>query len=146
MSTTHIPATLRRAVVERAHGRCEYCGVPEDATLAAHEPDHVIGEQHGGATALDNLALACFRCNRYKGPNIATRDPHDDTLVPLYHPCRDRWAEHFRLEAALILPNTPVGRGTVALLRLNDEQRVMLRMALLQQGRYLPPQTEIKPL
>ena len=145
MSTTHIPAALRRAVVDRTHGRCEYCGIPEDATLAPHEPDHVVGEQHGGTTTLDNLAFACFRCNRLKGPNIATRDPRDGTLVPLYHPCRDRWPDHFRLEGALIIANTPVGRGTVALLRLNDEQRVLLRMALLQQGRYLPPQAVRMP-
>lgn len=145
MSTTRIPATLRREVGERAHSRCEYCGVPEDARLAPHEPDHVIGEQHGGATTLDNLALACFRCNRFKGPNIATHDPRDGELVPLYHPRHDHWTDHFRLEGALILPLTPVGRGTTALLRLNDEQRILFRTALLQQGRYLPPQAEEHP-
>lgn len=75
----------------------------------------------------------------------ATRDPHAGTLVPLYHPCRDRWSEHFRLEGALILPTTPVGRGTATLLRLNDEQRVMLRLVLVQQGHYLPPQAEGMP-
>ena len=142
MSATRIPATLRRAIARRARGRCEYCGIPEDATLAPHEPDHVIGEQHGGATTLENLALACFRCNRLKGPNIATHDPRSGALVPLYHPCRDRWAEHFQLERALIVPLTPVGRGTAALLRLNDEQRIMLRRALIEQKRYLPPQIE----
>ncbi|HEY7832984.1 MAG TPA: HNH endonuclease signature motif containing protein [Ktedonobacterales bacterium] len=81
---------MRRAVIARAHNRCEYCGVPEGATFTPHEPDHVIGEQHGGATALDNLAYACFRCNRFKGPNIATRDPQTNLLVVLYNPRTDQ--------------------------------------------------------
>lgn len=140
MSATRISLALRREVVERAFNRCEYCGVPEDTRLARHEPDHIIGEQHGGATSLDNLAFACFRCNRFKGPNIATRDPHDGVLVPFDHPRQDHWADHFHLDGALIRPLTPVGRGTAALLRLNDEQRVLFRSVLLEQGRYRQPQ------
>ena len=64
---------MRKAVVARAQSCCEYCRAPQDASLAPHEPDHVIGEQHGGQTTLDNLAYACFRCNRLKGPNILLR-------------------------------------------------------------------------
>ena len=139
MSVTPIPTAMRRAVVDRARDRCEYCGIPEGAVIAPHEPDHVIGEQHGGATSLDNLALACFRCNRYKGPNIATLDPSSGTLTPLYNPRVDRWSEHFQLTGALIQPLTAQGRGTVALLHLNDEQRVALRTELLRQGRYEAP-------
>lgn len=142
MSVTHITAALRREVVGRADSRCEYCGVPEDTRIARHEPDHIIGEQHGGVTSLDNLAFACFRCNRFKGPNIATRDPQDRVLVPLYHPRHDHWADHFHLDGALILPRTPIGRGTAALLRLNDEQRVLFRSVLIEQERYWPPQTQ----
>lgn len=132
---------MRRAVIERANHRCEYCGIPEDATLAPHEPDHVIGEQHGGQTDLNNLALACFRCNRFKGPNIATLDPLTGVLTALYNPRTDRWSEHFRLSGGVIEPSTAVGRSTAMLLRFNDEQRVALRVELLRQGRYAPPQS-----
>ncbi len=132
-------AALRHTVADRAHHCCEYCGISEDATLVPHEPDHVIGEQHGGATALANLAYACFRCNRYKGPNIATRDPQTGTLVPLFNPRTERWAVHFQLDGAVIVPLMQVGRGTVLLLRVNDEQRLLLRAELLRQGRYSPP-------
>ncbi|HXT34440.1 MAG TPA: HNH endonuclease signature motif containing protein [Chloroflexota bacterium] len=48
-------------------------GISTGATLVPHEPDHILGEQHGGTTALENLAYACLRCNRLKGPHIATR-------------------------------------------------------------------------
>jgi hypothetical protein len=134
-----IPAALRRAVVSRAQQCCEYCGVPDSATLAPHEPDHIIGEQHGGETTLGNLAYACFRCNRFKGPNIATRDLLTGEVVVLFNPRADLWSAHFRLNGAEIAPMTAVGRGTVFLLRLNEEQRVLLRAELLRQGRYRPP-------
>ncbi len=134
-----VSVALRRAVAERAQHCCEYCGIAEDAVLAPHEPDHIIGEQHGGATSLINLAYACFRCNRYKGPNIATHDPLMGHLVPLFNPRNERWSEHFQLDEAVIAPLTPVGRGTALLLRFNDEQRVLLRAELLRQGRYHPP-------
>jgi hypothetical protein len=141
MSEGYISATLRRAVIERARHRCEYCGIPEDTTLAPHEPDHVIGEQHGGKTDGDNLAYACFRCNRSKGPNIATLDPLSGVLTQLYNPRADRWNQHFSLVGAVIEPLTAAGRGTAMLLRFNDEQRVALRMELMRQGRYVPPQS-----
>ena len=143
MSAGTITAAIRRAIVARAYGCCEYCGLPDSATLVPHEPDHIIGEQHGGKTALENLAYACFRCNRFKGPNIATRDPLTGQVVVLFHPRVDRWDAHFQLEDAEIDPLTGVGRGTVFLLRMNDEQRVLLRAELLRQGRYrfpLPPE------
>jgi hypothetical protein len=113
--------------------------MPEDATLAPHEPDHIIGEQHRGETALANLAYACFRCNRFKGPDIATIDPQTAALVPLFNPRADRWVDHFSLDGAVIVARTAIGRGTALLLRFNDEQRVALRAELLRQGWYEPP-------
>jgi len=139
VSVATLSVTLRRAVVARAEHCCEYCGLSDEATLAPHEPDHVIGEQHGGETALDNLAYACFRCNRFKGPNIATRDPQTAAVVVLFNPRAERWSTHFALAGAEIVPLMPVGRGTAFLLRVNDEQRVLLRAELLRQGRYRPP-------
>ena len=143
MSDSYISAQLRRAVKERAGGACEYCGVSEDVTLAPHEPDHIIGEQHGGATELENLAYSCFRCNRFKGPNIATVDLQTGALVPLYHPRSDLWLDHFSLipDSALIEPLTAIGRGTVSLLRFNDEQRIALLLELIRQRRYETPQS-----
>ena len=93
-----MPAALRRAVAERARHCCEYRGISDEATLAPHEPDHIIGEQHGAETTLANLAYACFRCNRYKGPNIATRDPQTGSLAALFNPRVEQWGVHFRLD------------------------------------------------
>jgi hypothetical protein len=108
-------------------------------TLLPHEPDHVIATQHGGQTALEYLAYACFQCNRFKGPNIASLDPTTGVLTALYNPRIAPWAAHFRLSEALIEPLTDIGRATVFLLRLNDPERVTIRANLLRQGRYAPP-------
>ena len=77
-----IPIAMRRLVAERAGGKCEYCLLPQSASAFEHEPDHIIPIQHGGRTKTDNLALACLRCNRRKGPNVGSFDPETGALVP----------------------------------------------------------------
>jgi hypothetical protein len=129
-----ISAELRAAVKARAKGRCEYCGTPEVATLFAHEIDHVIAEQHRGATTLENLAYACFHCNRHKGPNIASIDPESGEVTRLFNPRIDRWLDHFRLQNSEIVALTPVGRATASLLEFNSPQRNEARRALIRVG------------
>ncbi len=137
----HVPVALRRAVRARAQGRCEYCGMADTETLVPHEPDHVIATQHGGETTLRNLAHACFQCNPFKGPNLASLDPETGVVTLLYNPRTERWPAHFQLVDALIVPLAAVGRATASLLWLNDSERVTIRANLLTRGRYTPPQS-----
>lgn len=129
-----ISPPLRRLVVQQARQRCEYCLLPEAVALHRHEPDHIIPVQHGGETHPTNLALACLRCNRYKGPNVGSFDPLTHQLVPLFHPRLQAWEQHFRLVGAEIVPLTPEGRVIVRLLRLNDPDRLAERQRLLAAG------------
>ncbi len=131
-----VGAALRRVVIERAGGCCEYCGLPDDVLRLPHEPDHIVATQHGGHTSSDNLAYTCFRCNRFKGPNLASIDPQTGAVTPLFHPRNDRWTEHFRWQEAEIAPLTAIGRATAGLLQFNDPERVALRAGLMRQGRY----------
>lgn len=62
---------------------------------------------------------------------MASVDPDMDEPTFLFHPRKDLWSVHFKLNGALIVPLTPKGRATVFALRLNDEERVQ-RRALLQ--------------
>ena len=126
-----IPDVLRQAVAERAGSRCEYCLLPESAALHRHEADHIIPRQHGGRTDEGNLALACMRCNRRKGPNVGSFDPQTGRLVRLFNPRTDSWEDHFHLEGATVRPLTPEARVTVKVLRLNDGDRVLERQRLL---------------
>jgi 5-methylcytosine-specific restriction endonuclease McrA len=141
MSRTHIPAELRRVVRQRARDTCEYCLIPESMTLATHEIDHVIAEKHGGPTEAGNLALACALCNGFKGSDLASIDAESGAIVPLFNPRRDRWTEHFRLEAGRIEPLTASGRATVRLLQLNHPHRVEERLLLVAAGMILAPES-----
>lgn len=132
--SARVSVALRARVRARADGRCEYCGMPDVATLIPHEPDHVIAIQHGGATTLENLAYTCHQCNRFKGPNLASIDPGSGERTFLYNPRSDSWAEHFHWDGARIEGHTAMGRATAALLRVNDPRRVAARTVLMRQG------------
>jgi hypothetical protein len=129
---------VRRAVAARAKHRCEYCLVPSAADPQPMEVEHVIARQHGGAEELDNLALACFSGNRYKGPNLAGIDPATGALQGLFHPRRDAWAAHFRVNGTRIEPLSSTGAVTIIVLQLNHSTRLALREALLEEGVWPP--------
>lgn len=126
---TYIQMALRRQVIERAQSRCEYCLLPADVAFFPHEVDHVIAEKHGGATHLDNLAFACWRCNRHKGSDLTSFDPQTGQLSPLFNPRTQVWIEHFTYESKRITGLTLEGRTTVHLLRLNNEERLIERQS-----------------
>lgn len=129
-----LSASLRRLVSERADNCCEYCLLPESLSLHKHEPDHIVPVQHGGETDSDNLALACMRCNRHKGPNVGSFDPETGTLVQFFNPRTQRWADHFEMMDAVIYPLTAEARVTVKIFRLNDEDRVAERQRMIKAG------------
>lgn len=138
MSVTYIPAALRREVEVRARLCCEYCLLPDNLTFFPHEIDHIIAEKHGGATISANLALTCWRCNRYKGTDLGSFDPETGNFVFLFNPRTQNWAAHFQLQEAFIEPLTPEARATVFLLRLNNPKRQAERRRLIEQKHYPP--------
>ena len=125
---------LRRRVWERARGRCEYCRLHQNHSRLTFEIDHIIARKHGGATALENLALSCFYCNSFKGSDIAGRDSKTRKLTPLYNPRRHKWSRHFRWRGPVLLGRTAVGRTTVSVLNINDPDAVATRDALIEAG------------
>ncbi|MBP1465145.1 HNH endonuclease [Candidatus Chloroploca sp. M-50] len=129
---TYIPEALRRLVAERAGDRCEYCQMHEDDTFFTHEVDHIYAEKHDGPTVEWNLCLACAECNRNKGSDICSLDPETGNVVALFHPRRDRWADHFlRVDTGVIEPLTAHGRVTARLLRMNRLDLVADRARLI---------------
>jgi 5-methylcytosine-specific restriction endonuclease McrA len=132
-----IPRETRDAVQRRARDACEYCHLPQEASVLPHQVDHIIGRQHQGTDDLDNLCLCCIRCNLKKGPNISSVDPETRLIVPLFHPRRHSWPEHFVLSRDGRLHGlTPEGRVTVQLMDMNDPPRTSLRSLLLLRGRW----------
>ena len=93
-------ADTRTFVRVRAGNHCEYCLIHQEHVEFPHHIEHIIAKQHGGDDSSDNLALACARCNAFKGPNLSGIDPDSGQLVPLFNPRHHEWAEHFAFQVA----------------------------------------------
>jgi len=132
MSTTYIPVALRRLVEERAKYRCEYCLLSANLSFFSHEIDHIIAEKHGGKTEANNLAYTCWRCNRYKGTDLGSFDPQTGDFCFLFNPRIQEWDEHFAINNFQMLGLTAIGRTTVKLLQLNNDERIAERERLSQ--------------
>lgn len=126
-------AALRRLVIARAHGCCEYCLSQMRYSSHSFALEHIVPKKRGGKTAPGNLALSCQGCNDHKYTKIRARDPLTGKLAPLFHPRRHLWSEHFTWSADYleIFGLTPIGRATVVALQLNREEVVNLRRILL---------------
>jgi len=138
---SRIPDATRRRVVERACGLCEYC---HSQTIVTGDPftlDHIDPESRGGGDDLGNLCLCCAGCNSYKQARIEALDPRTDRVVPLFHPRRDVWHEHFRWSPtrSRIIGRTASGRATVVAMQLNRPTLVGARTIWVRHGLH-PPQ------
>lgn len=136
----NITEALKEQVRQRAKGLCEYCHASEQWQYVRFTVDHTIPISLGGSNTLDNLALACFHCNRRKTDRITAIDPDSNVEVPLFNPREDIWREHFiwSVDALLIIGLTPTGRATIAALALNREWVVNIRAADRAIGRHPP--------
>jgi hypothetical protein len=121
-------AATRQLVRDRAGNRCEYCNLPQEALpLVTFHVEHIIAKQHGGPDHPDNLAFSCHHCNLHKGPNLTGIDPDTGNVVPLYHPRRETWSNHFAMRGVAIVGLTPVGRATVRTLAMNAQSQLDAR-------------------
>jgi 5-methylcytosine-specific restriction endonuclease McrA len=72
-------ASLIALIRDRAARCCEYCRLPQVLSSIPFEIDHIISRKHRGESTPENLALSCFYCNSYKGPNIAGKNISNGT-------------------------------------------------------------------
>ncbi|MDI9639830.1 HNH endonuclease signature motif containing protein [Geitlerinema splendidum] len=140
MPESRVTAQQKKAVAERANGCCEYCRSQVRFAIQPFAIEHIIPRSAGGETVLDNLALSCQGCNNHKYNKIEERDPVSGDTVPLYHPRKQRWNNHFAWnnDFTLIIGLTPTGRSTVEALQLNREGVVNLRRVLYAMGEHPP--------
>lgn len=141
MTRKRIPKRLKQQVRERAAEHCEYCVCWELYATELFSIEHIIALAAGGGNDESNLALACQGCNNNKHDHITAIDPLTDKTVPLYHPRRDNWHEHFEWnhDYTLLIGLTPTGRATVEALDLNREGVVNLRQVMSLAGKHPPP-------
>ena len=95
MSKASIPKSLRHQVSAESRGRCVYCHSATAITGARPVIDHIIPVSQGGPTELANLCLACHSYNEFKAARVRGNDPQSGDEVPLFHPHRHNWNDHF---------------------------------------------------
>lgn len=138
----NISIQTRQLVRQRAGDCCEYCLMPQSGGTVTFHVDHIVPRKHGGLDVAENLCLACYQCNGYKGADIAGYAPDTGELTRLYHPRSDQWNDHFLLhEDGIIAGKTAEGRVTSEILRFNTDRRIEQRLILIEVDFYpcLPP-------
>ncbi len=142
----YISEATQNQVRQRAKLLCEYCHASEQWQYVSFTVDHVIPLAKGGANSIDNLALACFHCNRQKSDKIVAFDEQSLSEVPLFNPRTDSWLEHFiwSTDTLLIIGLTSTGRATVVTLVFNRTRIINIRAADREIRRHPPPNDPIQ--
>ncbi len=136
----YISEATQNQVRQRAKFLCEYCHASEQWQYVSFTVDHVIPISKGGANSIDNLAFACFHCNRKKSDKVKSFDEQSSSEVPLFHPRSDSWQEHFiwSTDTLFVIGLTATGRATVAALEFNRVRIINIRAADREIGRHPP--------
>jgi hypothetical protein len=128
MPREHVPIAIDRRVREASRNRCGYCLSPQHLVMGRLELEHIIPVSRGGSSTEENLWLSCSLCNRHKSDRVTAVDPESGELESLFNPREQKWPEHFRWseDGVRVSGITPVGRATVAALRLDSDIDAMV--------------------
>jgi len=134
-----ISEAIRQQVAERAGYRCSYCRSPEWAGVPM-VMDHIVPLAAGGSSDIENLCLACYRCNEFKGARVDAIDPATGSRVPLFKPNAQLWRDHFTWseDSLYVVGVTACGRATVETLHLNVERLIQARQIWTLVGLHPP--------
>ncbi len=146
MLRSKISKSLQEQVRQRAQHLCEFCHANERWQYVKFTIDHLIPVSLGGSSGLDNLALACFNCNRCKTNKLSAIDSVSETEVLLFNPRQDNWSDHFiwSTNKVEIVGVTATGRATIVALHLNRERVLQIRASDLEIGRHPPTNDPIE--
>ena len=133
-----ISELIQASVRQRAKYQCEYCHACEQWQYVKFTIDHVVPISKGGTSDPDNLALACFHCNRQKTNRLFVMA--SEAVVALFNPRLDDWSQHFiwSADGLLLIGLTEIGKATVLALAMNRERVLNIRAADREVGRHPP--------
>ena len=102
--------------------------------------EHIIPISSGGDSSEDNLWLSCPFCNGHKATKTSAVDPASNREVPLFHPRRQTWKDHFEWseDGIEILGRTDIGRATVQALKMNNSNFLRARKRWVLAGWHPP--------
>jgi 5-methylcytosine-specific restriction endonuclease McrA len=84
-------------------GKCIHCAARLVVELDGETNatiEHIVPRGHGGPDEIENLALACARCNHLKGMRLDHRRRDDPTLSAVIDTLRARRLERWRPPAS----------------------------------------------
>jgi HNH endonuclease len=112
----------KQLIRERGKYLGEYCHSSELLSANRFTIEHLVPRSLGGSDDIDNLALACRRCNERRYNFVTGVDPETQEIVPIFNPCSQKWQEHFVWtdRGIVIRGISSVGRATCIRLDLND--------------------------
>jgi 5-methylcytosine-specific restriction endonuclease McrA len=87
-----ISKALFQTLRQRAKYRCEYCHYLEILSSAPLSVDHLQPQSLGGTDDIENLALACRRCNEIRYNFTTGIDPQTQIETPLFNPRQQEWS------------------------------------------------------
>ena len=143
-----ISVSAKIQVHQRAQFLCEYCHSSEEASTSQFTIDHLQPRSLGGLDELENLALACHRCNTRRYNFITGIDPNTNSISPLFQPRLHLWNEHFAWNADClqIIGLISTGRATCNRLDLNDDNHdegaIVKARRLWLKGGWHPPKSD----
>lgn len=137
---------VREQVRRRAKYLCEYCHTDERWQLVPFTIDHVVPISQSGIDSLENLALACFHCNRRKSNKLIVFNKQLNQTTEIFDPRQMNWEEHFiwSSNGLNIVSLTEIGNATLQLLDLNRERVLRLRQADVEINRHPPKDDPIE--
>lgn len=138
---SQLATDLRQRLLEADNRHCVYCYTMEANTGQPMTVDHIIPQAQGGETVFENLCFACRRCNEFKGSTTRAQDPLTGETVTLFHPRRQKWADHFQWDETgiLLIGLTTIGRATIVALNRNNSVIVDARRRWVSVGWHPPP-------
>jgi HNH endonuclease len=138
--SVYISVELQRRIRTLFANCCAYCRTAEHLTVTTFEFEHIVPRSGGGETTFDNLCLACPSCNRYKAVRQTGFDTGTQQDVSLFHPHDQLWTDHFAWDEfkTQLIGLTPVGRATIAVLKMNRPQLVRVRKMWVKMGEHPP--------
>lgn len=147
-----ISTTKKTHIRQRARFLCEYCHSSEEASTSQFTIDHLHPQSLGGTDELENLALACHRCNTRRYNFTTGIDPQSACIVALFNPRLFEWNEHFiwSRDRLRIVGLSDIGRATCKRLDINDDEHdegaiIKARRLWLKGGWHPPAQDSIQP-
>jgi hypothetical protein len=93
-------------------GRCIHCNTRMAVSLRGDTDatiEHIEPTTHGGTSEVNNVALACPRCNHRKGARLDNRRRDDPTLSQVIDMLKARRKERWREDSEV--PQAPSARS-----------------------------------